>query len=159
MQDDIIRVYADGIIDRLYDEGVTLVEEPVVVAEDGSLSSYLLNLGESGEDNLLAFAEEFAQTNYPNEYGTPSAKAVQILLMNQINPRYKNIGVDLGAIFHYDDQMRPRLTFRILGARYYDGQGNVFESPYISDVMSLATKVENYERIINIPDVGEVGEE
>lgn len=145
-----VRLYAEGIIDRLIEEGVSLDDAPLERSDDGTISSYLIDLGQSGEDDLLVFANEFATTHYPNEFSNPTPTRVQILLLNQICKQYKNIGADLAAIFHYDQNNRPRITFRIVGARLYLGDGTVFESPRFSEVLNFASQLDKPDRVVEV---------
>lgn len=150
---DYVRLYAEGIFDRLAEEGITLSEEPIEASQDGLISSYRLDLGQSGEDDLSVFANEFALEHYPNEFSTPSPTRVQILLCNQISKQLKGVSADLAAIFHLDEDDKPRITFRIVGGRIYLGSGDVFQSPDFSKILQIADTIDQPSRVV------EVGEE
>lgn len=150
---DYVRAYGDGVIDRIVSEGASVSETPIEASSNGIVVSYLLNLGESGEDNLFTFGHDFGMEHYPNEFFTPNSKSVQILLRDQFCPQFKNISVDLGVIFHRDEQGRPRVTFRIVGGKFYSGTGSFFQSPDFTEVLAVSDAASRPSRV-----VAEVGE-
>lgn len=121
---DMIRAYANSLFDRLVEEGVKISEDPVLQDENGTIVSYSLDLSDTGDtDNILVFANEFCEDHYPQEYNQVSTKSVQILMTDLMIKEYKNIAVDLAAMFHVGENDQPSLTMRLLKFTYYFGDG------------------------------------
>lgn len=151
---DFIRTYSEGIIDRLTEEGATLDDAALVTDPNGEYAIYRLDISSTGVDDYLKFTSDFAADHYPNEHGTPSATAVQILLKDAMDRSYKNVSLNIAAVFYTDDQGRDVVLFRILGGTVYFENGETFKSPRLADIVNLVTALDQPERV-----VAEAGEE
>lgn len=154
--DNYIKIFADGIFDRLEEDDARVDTEAVGVSPDGSFAVYRLSLDETGDDSLIEFATDFAETHYPNEFNIPSATRVQVVLRQVMARQYPNVSMSVGAVFYTDEQDNPVIGIRLFDFEYYMGDGNSFRTPDLRQLVDFITQYNSVDR--NIPEF-EAGEQ